>query len=102
MRQLVVVVVSAEELLDRLSSELQEVGLELLVFHVTPLLVNVLLIKVVFLWRHKRRFKFLLVQIIPGEVAQPRMTLDFMNSVGSQSILRLPLDHFVDEIGGFN
>lgn len=67
--------------------------LELLVFNITPLLVDILLIEVVFLWWNKRRLYLLILEVLPWEIFQPGMVLDLFSSVGSEAVLWLPLDH---------
>ena len=58
------------------------VGLEGLILQVPPLLINVLLIEVVFLWRDKGRLQALVFEVIPREVAQPRMLFHLFGSIG--------------------
>lgn len=70
------------------------VHFEVIVFLVTPLLVYVLLIKVVISRRNERRLDFLVVQVLPGKVAQPWVFLDLSGALcGPKSIVRLALDH---------
>jgi len=96
----VIVVVPLEELLSGNASQGLKVGLELLVLNVSPLLIDILLVEVVLPGWDKRCLDSLVSQVVPGEVSQPRMLLHFFGAVRTQPILRLPLDHSVDEVGG--
>ena len=88
-----VVIISSEEVLDRLPAERSKVLLEALVINVSPLLVDVLLVEVVLLGRHERCLKFLLLQVLPREVSQPRMVLHLVSPIRTKSVLRLSLNH---------
>jgi len=92
-RQLIVVVVASEELLDGLTSERHEVLPELLIMKISPLFVDVLLIEVVLLGWNERGLNPLVHQIVPGEVLQPGVVLDLLSPRVTESILRFPLDH---------
>lgn len=63
--QLMIKVVAVEESLDWISAEHHGVLLELLVFLIFPVFVDVLLIKIIFFRRNKRRFQLLIKQILP-------------------------------------
>ena len=73
------------------------IGLESLILQVPPLLINVLLIEVVLLGRDKGRLQAFVFEVIPREVAQPRVLLHLFGTVGSQAILWLSLDHLRQE-----
>lgn len=70
-----------------------QVLLELLVFLVLPVLVDVFLVKVVLARRYKRGDEPLVREILPGEILEPGMILDLLRTVQSQSVRRLSLDH---------
>ena len=61
-------VVALERLLSRVAPERLMVGFECVVFQIAPLLVDVLLVEVVFLWRNERRLHAFVSQVIPGKV----------------------------------
>jgi hypothetical protein len=63
------------------------------VLEVFPLLVDVLLVKVILGRRNERSLQTLVIQIVPGEVTQPRVVFDFRRAVYSKAVLRFPLDH---------
>lgn len=95
-RQLEVEVVAIELGLDGVPSKTQKVLLEFLVFLVLPVLIDVLLVKVVFLRRNEGGHKFAVPQIVPGEVSQPGMRFHFRRTVKPESVRRLPLNHLRD------
>lgn len=68
-RHLEVVVVSSEEVLNRLAAECSEVLLEAFIINVSPLLVDVLLVEVVLLGRDEGCLQLLLLQVFPREVS---------------------------------
>ena len=72
---------------------------ELGVLQVLPLLVYVFLVEVVFSRRHKGRTHPIFVQVLPWEVAQPRVVFHFFGSVVAKAVLGFSLYHFVDEVG---
>ena len=76
------------------------VYLEILVLAVLPLLIYVFLIEVVGLWRDKRAGQFALLELFERKITQPNMILYFFDAVGSQPVLRFPLDHPVYKVGG--
>lgn len=100
--QLVVVVVAIELGLHRVPAKVLSPLDEVRIFQILPFLVDVLLVVVVVRRWDERSPQLLFVQIFPREICQPRMILNFMASVVPQSILRLPLNHFVDEVGCFD
>lgn len=100
--QLIVEVITVKELLHRVSPQVVDVFFELGFFEVFPLLINVLLVEVVLHRRNEWRLQLLIVQIIPRKVTKPWVVLYFVRSVVTETILRLPLNHFVDEIRSFN
>ena len=69
------------------------VGLEGLILQVSPLLINILLIEVVLLRWNKGRLQAFVFEVIPWEVAQPRVRFHLFSPVGSKAILWLSLDH---------
>ena len=75
------------------------VGFEGLILQVSPLLINILLIKVVLLRRNKWRLQALVREVVPGEIAQPRVLLHLLRTIGTQSILRLSLYHLKEMQG---
>jgi hypothetical protein len=101
-RQLVVIIVPIELLLDRAVSQARHMLLEFGIINVLPLFVNVVLVEVVFRWRNERRAQSPLVQGLPVEVAEPRVVLDLGRARVTESILGLALDHLVDEVGGLD
>lgn len=100
--QLVVEVVAVKEFLNGVSSEVGDVFFELGVVQIFPFFVDVLRVEVVFKWRDEGCFNFLVVQILPGEVPQPRVVFYFCSTVVAESVLRLSLNHSIDEVGSFN
>ena len=96
-RHLEVVVISSEEVLNRLPAERSEVLLEALIINVSPLLVDVLLVEVVLLGRHERCLQLLLLQVFPREVPQPGMVLHLVSPICTEAVLRLPLNHLQNE-----
>ena len=70
------------------------VHLEVFVFQVTPLLIDVLLVKVVVAWWDEWRCQFLLFEFLEWEVPQPGVVFHFLSAiVGPESVLRFTLDH---------
>ena len=67
--------------------------MELFIFLVLPVLINVFLIKVVLSGRNERSNDFLIPEILPGEIFEPRMLLDFCWPIFSESVNRLSLYH---------
>ena len=55
---LVIIIVSCEEILYRLSSQSSKVLLELLILNVPPLLINIFLVEIILLWWYERWLKF--------------------------------------------
>lgn len=100
--QLMIVVVAIELRLHRVPPQilrpLDEVG----VLQVLPLFIDVLLIVVIVRRWYEWRSQLLLVEILPRKIRKPWMILDFVTATVAQSILRLSLDHFVDEVGGLD
>ena len=101
-RQLVIVVVPVELLLDLAVAQARRVILELRIVQVLPLFVDVVLIEVVFSGRNERSPQPSLIQGLPVEVAEPRVVLDLVRAIITQSILRLSLNHPIDEVGGLD
>lgn len=101
-RHLVIIVVALEQFLCGVAPERLVVGFECLVLQVAPLLVDVLLVKVVLLRRNERCLQALVRQVIPREVSEPWVHLDFLGPVSSKSILRLPLNHLSHKAGSAN
>ena len=67
--------------------------MEFFVFLIFPVLINVLLIEVIRLGRHKRRLDFLVPEILPSKVLEPRMLFDLCWAILSQPVYWLPLNH---------
>ena len=87
-------VVPREELLGRGADQRLRVLDECLILQISPLLIDVLLVKVVFLGRDERCPQAFGHQLVPGEVFEPGMTLDFFSTTCSaQAVLRLALNH---------
>ena len=87
-------VVPREELLGRGAHQRLCVLLESLILQISPLLIDVLLVKVVFLWRDERCPHAFGHKLVPREVFEPGMALYFFSTTGSaQAVLRLALDH---------
>jgi len=99
-REMVVIVIAIELCLDRVSPQVLRPFDEVRVLQILPLLTNVLLIVIVIRGRDERRPQLLLVEVLPRKVGEPRMAFDFVASVVAESVLRLPLDHLVDEVRG--
>lgn len=60
------------------------------------------MIVVVVRGRDERRPELLLVKIFPRKVGEPRMAFDFVAAVVAKSVLRLSLNHLVDEVGSLD
>ena len=75
---------------------------EFRVVEIFPFFADVLLVKVIFQWWHKRCSYFPLVEVLPGKVSKPRMSFDFVRSVVTQPVMRLSLHHLIYEISGFD
>lgn len=88
-----IVVVAGEKILSGLPAQSFEVVFECIIIDVSPLFVDVLLVEVVFFGRNERSLQFPFLKILPREVSQPRMILNFISPVGSKTVLRLPLYH---------
>jgi hypothetical protein len=99
-RQMVVIVVAIELCLDGVTAQVLTPFDEVRVIKILPLLADVLLIVIVVRGRDERRPELLLVEVLPREVGEPRMTFDFVAAVVAESVLRLSLDHLVDEVRG--
>ena len=93
-----VIVIPCKEILGGLATERCMIGFELVVFNISPLLINVLLIKIVFFRRNERRSDLSVPEVIPWEITKPSMILNFFSSVATQSVLRLPLDHLCKRV----
>ena len=90
---LIVIIVAREQGLNGLASQGKEVLFERIVLHISPLFIDVLLIKVIFLGRHEGSSDPLMRQVIPSKVFQPRMVLDFVGTSIAKSVLWLSLYH---------
>ena len=100
--QLVVVVVTVEEALNRISSEHKGILFEVFIFLVLPFLVYIFLVEVVLLRWHEGRLYLPVPKVLPGEVFEPRMRLYFSRSIYSQTVNWLSLNHFIYEISCLN
>lgn len=95
---MVVVVVPVEHALHRVAAQTDGVLFELRVVQVLPLFVDVLLVEVVFQRRDEGGTQTTIIKVSPGEVSQPGMVFDLVRPIDAESVLGLPLDHFVDEV----
>ena len=84
--------------MDRLPSQKKLSFFILRVVEVFPLFVNILCVKVIRIRRNERRFYFLVVEVFPREVLQPRVVLYFVWPIKTKSVNWFSLDHLVDEI----
>ena len=73
--------------------------MDLLTILIAPLTISVRGVEVVRIRRNERSWDALVQQIIPGEVTQPRMVLDILGTVKSETIKRLALDETVNKVG---
>ena len=80
------------------SPQAQQVLLEFFILLVLPVLIDVLLIKVVLFWWHKRCLNLPVPQILPLEIFQPGVILDLIGAIQAEAVRRLPLYHLVDEV----
>jgi hypothetical protein len=55
--------------------------LELFILNISPLLIDVLLIKIILVWWNEWRLKFLILEVLPREISEPGMRLDLLCSV---------------------
>ena len=76
--------------------------LNLLAILVAPLAIRVRSVEVVGVWRNERSWDTLVQQIIPREVTQPRVVLNVLRTVKSETIQGLALDQTVYEVGSLN
>jgi hypothetical protein len=74
-------IIPSKCLLDILLVQKEHILLDLFAILVFPLAVGIVGIEVVFIGRDKGSFHFLVQQVIPGEVPQPRMILDIVRTV---------------------
>jgi len=88
--------------LDGVAPQIGDVLLELGVFEVLPFFVDVLGVEVVLKRWDERRLDLFLFKVFPREVAQPGMVLDLSCTVVAQTVLRLALDHAVNEVSSFD
>jgi hypothetical protein len=79
--EILVMIIPSKCLLDILLVQKEHILLDLFAILVFPLAVGIVGIEVVFIWRDKGSFHFLVQQVIPGEVPQPRMILDIVRTV---------------------
>jgi hypothetical protein len=100
--QLIVEVITVEKLLDWVSSQVTNVLFEFRIIKIFPLFIDVLLIKIILKRRNEWWLQFLIVKIIPRKVTQPWVVFHFFWSIVTKTILRLALNHFIDEVGSFN
>lgn len=100
--EILVVVVASECLLHILLVEQQHVLLDLLAVLVLPFAVCVVRIEIISVGRDKWGLKSLVKEVIPGEVAQPRVILYVIWAIKSQSIQGLPLDEAIDKVSSFD
>lgn len=91
--KLVVKVIAIEEGLYRISSEHKHILLELFIFLIFPVLINILLVEVIFLWWDEGRFHLAVPQVLPRKVLEPWMILDFLRTIEPKSVHRFTLDH---------
>jgi len=63
--------------LNRVTSQRKEMLLELFIFLVLPIFVNILLVKVILSWWDERSNHLFIPEILPREILKPRMLLDF-------------------------
>lgn len=88
-----VVIVAFEKLLSRGLAQRDVVCFELLVLEVPPLFIDVFLVEVVFLWGHEGSPDLSVAQVVPREVTQPGVLLNFLSVARAESVLRFALDH---------
>lgn len=101
-RQLMVVIIAIELLLDLAVSQARRMLLELWVVEVLPFFIDVVLVEVVFCGRNEGCAQTPFVKCLPVEVAEPRVVLDLGRSRVAQPVLRLALYHLVDEVSCLN
>ena len=100
--EVIVVVVSVECLLEDLLVEQLHMLLDLLTVLVAPFAIGVSGVKIVGIGRYERCSEALIQQIIPGEVAEPRMVLDVFRPIETETIQRFALDQPVDEVSSLD
>ena len=88
--------------LNRISPETYQILLELFIFLILPILVNILLIKVVLFRGDKRRLYLSVPQVLPGKIFQPGMIFYLIGTVKSKSVRRFSLDHLIYKVGRLN
>ena len=79
--KLIVIIVAIKESLEGISSKICHVFFEFIIFQIFPFFTNILLIKVIFHRRNEWSAYPLIIQILPREVSEPRMILDFSRTI---------------------
>jgi hypothetical protein len=74
--------------------------LELFVFLILPVLIDVLLVKVILVRRYEWCDQLPLPEILPGKVLKPGVHLNLRRPILSEAIHRFPLDHLTDNSNG--
>lgn len=100
--KLIVIIISIEHCLERVSPEISKVLFELGIFQIFPLLTNVLLVKVVFFWWNEWSSDFPIIEILPRKIFEPWVILYFARSIEAQSFRRFSQNHFVDKVSCFD
>jgi hypothetical protein len=102
---LVVEIVAAEKVLNRVSPKEQRILLELFCILIFPRVncISLFLIEIfLILLRHIRGNQFLLKQCLPVVVFEPNVLFDLMRPVETESISWLSLKAFVNKVGCLN
>ena len=100
--EVIVVIVSVECLLKDLLIEQLHMLLDLLTVLVSPFAIGVSGVEIVGIGRYERCSEALIQQIVPGEVAEPRMVLDVLRPIETETIQRFALDQPVDEVSSLD
>ena len=93
-----IIIVAVKKCLDRVSSEQKEILFHLFVILVLPLFIDISDVEIVLFWWDKWSLEFSIIEIFPGKIAQPRVVLDLIRAVESQSVHGLSLDHSIYKI----
>lgn len=96
--EVLIVVVPVERLLEDLLVQQLRVLLDLSAVLVAPLAIRVRRVEVVGVRWNERSWDALVQQIVPGEVTQPRVVLDVLRTVQTETVERLPLNQTIYEV----
>ena len=73
-----------------------------IVIFVAESLTHDFLAKVIFMWWFEGCIDLSIVESLPIEVFEPRLSLDLVDSIKTESLILLPLNKHIDELCSFS